>query len=78
MLLGHSGINQLGGTYVNGRPLPDSIRHEIVKLANSGARPCDISRLLQVSGQPTSHLNTSHVLTHVGYYYNHGDTVCVC
>lgn len=53
--IGHSGINQLGGTYVNGRPLPDNIRHEIVKLANSGARPCDISRLLQVSqhGQPT-------------------------
>jgi paired box protein 6 len=46
---GHSGINQLGGTYVNGRPLPDHIRLKIVELSNSGARPCDISRILQVS-----------------------------
>lgn len=46
---GHSGINQLGGTYVNGRPLPDHIRLKIVELSNSGARPCDISRMLQVS-----------------------------
>ena len=35
---GHSGINQLGGVYVNGRPLPDSIRQKIVELAHSGAR----------------------------------------
>lgn len=46
---GHSGINQLGGTYVNGRPLPDHIRLKIVQLSESGARPCDISRMLQVS-----------------------------
>ncbi|CAG9571849.1 unnamed protein product [Danaus chrysippus] len=26
---GHSGINQLGGVYVNGRPLPDSTRQKI-------------------------------------------------
>ncbi|KAL5963712.1 Paired box protein Pax-6 [Taenia solium] len=46
---GHSGINQLGGLFVNGRPLPEATRQRIVELAQGGARPCDISRLLQVS-----------------------------
>ena len=42
-------MNQLGGVFVNGRPLPDSMRERIVQLAHQGARPCEISRLLQVS-----------------------------
>ncbi|ESN92426.1 hypothetical protein HELRODRAFT_89496, partial [Helobdella robusta] len=42
-------VNQLGGTFVNGRPLPTSIRLRIVELSRSGVRPCDISRQLKVS-----------------------------
>lgn len=34
---------------MNGRPLPDHIRQKIVHLSENGARPCDISRMLQVS-----------------------------
>ncbi|XP_018669755.3 transcription factor protein isoform X2 [Ciona intestinalis] len=47
---GHGGgVNQLGGMYVNGRPLPEPIRQRIVNLSHQGVRPCDISRQLRVS-----------------------------
>lgn len=46
---GHGGVNQLGGVFVNGRPLPDMVRQRIVELAHQGVRPCDISRQLRVS-----------------------------
>uniref|UniRef100_A0A4W4F4K4 Paired domain-containing protein n=1 Tax=Electrophorus electricus TaxID=8005 RepID=A0A4W4F4K4_ELEEL len=42
-------VNQLGGVFVNGRPLPNAIRIRIVELAQLGIRPCDISRQLRVS-----------------------------
>lgn len=42
-------VNQLGGVFVNGRPLPNAIRVRIVELAQMGVRPCDISRQLRVS-----------------------------
>ncbi|EFO87564.1 CRE-PAX-1 protein [Caenorhabditis remanei] len=42
-------INQLGGVFVNGRPLPIEMRCKIVELARQGTRPCDISRQLKIS-----------------------------
>ncbi|XP_067396415.1 paired box protein Pax-8 isoform X3 [Emydura macquarii macquarii] len=49
LLAGHGGLNQLGGAFVNGRPLPEVVRQRIVDLAHQGVRPCDISRQLRVS-----------------------------
>ncbi|CAF1175064.1 unnamed protein product, partial [Didymodactylos carnosus] len=44
-----SSVNQLGGEFINGRPLPTDTRERIVKLAEKGVRPCEISRQLSVS-----------------------------
>ncbi|XP_074864472.1 paired box protein Pax-4 [Carettochelys insculpta] len=46
---GASSVNQLGGLYVNGCPLPPCTRRRIIELAANGVRPCDISRSLKVS-----------------------------
>ncbi|XP_010876135.1 paired box protein Pax-8 isoform X6 [Esox lucius] len=63
-LIGHGGLNQLGGMFVNGRPLPEVIRQRIVDMAHQGVRPCDISRQLRVS-----HGCVSKIL---GRYYETG------
>ena len=42
-------LNQLGGVFVNGKPLPNSVRQRIIEMAELGIRPCDISRQLKVS-----------------------------
>ena len=35
--------------FVNGKPLPNSVRQRIIEMAELGIRPCDISRQLKVS-----------------------------
>ncbi|XP_053201894.1 protein gooseberry-neuro-like isoform X2 [Panonychus citri] len=46
---GQGRVNQLGGVFINGRPLPNHVRLQIVQMAASGVRPCAISRQLRVS-----------------------------
>ena len=59
---GQAGVNQLGGVFVNGRPLPDYVRRRIVELALMGVSwnmdgdqqsPC--TQYL-TSGAPVRHL----------------------
>ncbi|KAH1026283.1 protein gooseberry [Dendroctonus ponderosae] len=46
---GQQRVNQLGGIFVNGRPLSLEKRAKILQLAKTGVRPCKISKALRVS-----------------------------
>ena len=46
---GQGRVNQLGGSFINGRPLPAEVRLQIVNLSSMGLRPSEISTKLRVS-----------------------------
>ncbi|XP_055357931.1 paired box protein Pax-1-like [Paramacrobiotus metropolitanus] len=56
-------MNQLGGLYLNGKPLPVEIRQQILFLSVCGLRPCDISRQLLVSHGCVSKILTKYLET---------------
>ncbi len=49
LILGQERVNQLGGIFVNGKPLPKALRIRIIQLARLGVRASDISRQLRIS-----------------------------
>jgi len=49
LFLGQERVNQLGGVFVNGKPLPKALRVRIIQLARLGVRASDISRQLRIS-----------------------------
>ena len=47
--IGQGRVNQLGGVFINGRPLPNHLRMRIIDMAAQGIRPCVISRQVRVA-----------------------------
>lgn len=47
--VGQGRVNQLGGVFINGRPLPNHLRMRIIDMAAKGIRPCVISRQVRVA-----------------------------
>ena len=53
-------VNQLGGSYINGKALSNEIRQKIIAMASRGVRPCEISRRLQITHGCISKLLTKY------------------
>eukprot|EP00794_Sanderia_malayensis_P007465 gene7465-8293_t len=60
----HANFNQFGGPFINGRPLPETLRHHIIELSRQGVHSCEISRQLCIS-----HGCVSKILAR---YYDYG------
>uniref|UniRef100_A0A4W3J1V4 Paired domain-containing protein n=1 Tax=Callorhinchus milii TaxID=7868 RepID=A0A4W3J1V4_CALMI len=73
---GEGCLNQLGGVFVNGRPLPTCKRKRIIELAVSGIRACDVARILQVKSSSLlskpSTVSNGCVSKILGRYYQTG------